>query len=119
MTNQLKYAQQHLANERTYLAWLRTAISVVGVGFLATSLHFTVGQVRHPFIDLLSVLLGITAGVLGIVIIILTTRTYHEKRKQIEAEQFMPTNRYITVLSLLLVVFIVLILVYFFGLIIG
>lgn len=117
--NQLKYAQQHLANERTYLAWLRTAISVVGVGFLATSLHFTVGQVRHPFIDMLSVMLGVLAGALGIVIIVLTTKTYHEKRKQIEAETFAPSNRYITMLSMLLVVFIILIVVYFLALLIG
>jgi putative membrane protein len=25
--------QQHLANERTYLAWIRTAITVIGLGF--------------------------------------------------------------------------------------
>ncbi|MDF9760288.1 hypothetical protein OKW24_002061 [Peribacillus simplex] len=37
--NQLKYAQQHLANERTFLAWIRTVIAIVGVGFLTTSLH--------------------------------------------------------------------------------
>ncbi|GAA3316757.1 hypothetical protein GCM10020331_013700 [Ectobacillus funiculus] len=38
----VQYAQQHLANERTYLAWIRTAISIIGVGFLTTSLHFTI-----------------------------------------------------------------------------
>ncbi|WP_241663292.1 DUF202 domain-containing protein [Peribacillus simplex] len=44
--NQLKYAQQHLANERAFLAWVRTVIAIVGVGFLATSLHFTIGVHR-------------------------------------------------------------------------
>ncbi|MEK4536532.1 DUF202 domain-containing protein [Peribacillus sp. FSL K6-1552] len=29
----VKFAQQHLANERTYLAWIRTSVSNVGVGF--------------------------------------------------------------------------------------
>ena len=51
LDNQVKYAQQHLANERTYLAWIRTAISIVGVGFLATSLHFTIGNIRNSYID--------------------------------------------------------------------
>ncbi|EEM56327.1 hypothetical protein bthur0007_58400 [Bacillus thuringiensis serovar monterrey BGSC 4AJ1] len=37
-----KYMQQHLANERTYLAWLRTAISVFGLGFLVANLHLAV-----------------------------------------------------------------------------
>ncbi|MFV2050629.1 DUF202 domain-containing protein [Metabacillus sp. YM-086] len=36
--NQLKYAQQHhLENERTYLTWIRTVVSIVGIGFLTTS----------------------------------------------------------------------------------
>lgn len=48
---QLKYAQQHLANERTYLAWIRTAISILGVAFLATSLHFAIGTVRNFWVD--------------------------------------------------------------------
>lgn len=49
--NQLKYAQQHLANERTFLAWIRTVIAIVGVGFLTTSLHFTIGVHRDARID--------------------------------------------------------------------
>ncbi|HDR5272410.1 DUF202 domain-containing protein [Bacillus thuringiensis] len=37
-----KYMQQHLANERTYLAWLRTVISVSDLGFLVANLHLAV-----------------------------------------------------------------------------
>lgn len=47
----VKYAQQHLANERTYLAWIRTAISITGVGFLTTSLHFTTKLSTNSFIQ--------------------------------------------------------------------
>ncbi|MGR5908007.1 DUF202 domain-containing protein [Bacillus paranthracis] len=36
----VKYAQQHLANERTYLAWIRTAISITGVGFFNDFIAF-------------------------------------------------------------------------------
>ncbi|WP_361920472.1 DUF202 domain-containing protein, partial [Streptomyces sp. NPDC046876] len=53
--------QQHLANERTYLAWIRTVISIVGVGFLATSLHFTMGVTRNTFVDTFTIALGIFA----------------------------------------------------------
>ena len=72
--NQLKYAQQHLANERTYLAWIRTVVSIVGVGFLTTSLHFTIGVRRNPTIDMLSIVLGIFACILGIAVILLATK---------------------------------------------
>lgn len=50
--NQLKYAQQHLANERTFV------IVIVGVCFLATSIHFTFGVHRDLRIDLISIVLG-------------------------------------------------------------
>ncbi|GEO26066.1 hypothetical protein AAC03nite_18510 [Alicyclobacillus acidoterrestris] len=38
--NEAKYVQQHLANERTFLAWIRTSIAIMGVGFVTTSLYF-------------------------------------------------------------------------------
>ncbi|MFS0765198.1 YidH family protein [Peribacillus phoenicis] len=79
--NQLKYAQQHLANERTFLAWVRTVIAIVGVGFLATSLHFTIGVHRDPRIDLISIVLGMCA--LGLVITVLATFGYLQKKRQI------------------------------------
>jgi putative membrane protein len=111
---QLKYAQQHLANEPTYLAWIRTAISIVGVGFLATSLHFTIGNIRDPLTDILSVLVGIFACMFGFVIIITTTRNYKKKRRYIMEEKFYPSDRHIALISIMLGIMILLILLYFF-----
>jgi putative membrane protein len=28
------HSQQHLANERTFLSWLRTSIALIGLGFI-------------------------------------------------------------------------------------
>ncbi len=114
LDNQVKYAQQHLANERTYLAWIRTAISIVGVGFLATSLHFTIGNIRNSYIDLLSIVLGLFSCLLGIVVIIISARTYKRKRIEILEEKYVPSNLYISLLSTLMVIFVLLILSYFF-----
>lgn len=113
ITNQLKYAQQHLANERTYLAWIRTAISIVGIGFLATSLHFTIGNTRNSIIDTLSIILGMFACFFGIVLIIITTKNYHEKRKQIIEDSFRPSKKNITLISTLLIILILLITILF------
>ncbi|MCI4060319.1 DUF202 domain-containing protein, partial [Bacillus cereus] len=63
----VKYAQQHLANERTYLAWIRTAISIAGVGFLTTSLHFTIKINSDSVTNTLAIFLGIFACVVGLV----------------------------------------------------
>lgn len=112
--NQLTYTQQHLANERTYLAWIRTAISIVGVGFLATSLHFTMGIVRNPFVDLFTIILGIFACVFGLVIIFTATRTYREKRQQIIQETFYSSNLRISMISTMLSIMIIMVIIYFF-----
>ncbi|QDI92090.1 DUF202 domain-containing protein [Salicibibacter halophilus] len=98
--NQLKYAQQHLANERTYLAWVRTAAAILGVGFLVTSLHYSMGISEN----LLIVILGIFTGLLGIVTIIMASISYFKKEKQILRQTFYPSHMVIYFFSLLLVI---------------
>jgi len=67
-----RYTSDHLANERTFLAWIRTSIAVIGLGFVVAK--FTVWlrelsarldqptQARHSS---LSMPLGIALMVLG------------------------------------------------------
>lgn len=97
----VKYAQQHLANERTYLAWIRTAISITGVGFLTTSLHFTIKIKFDPYINILVIVLGIFAWVIGFMIGILSTIQYARKRREIQAGIFIPSNQSIIFVSIL------------------
>ncbi|MBB5179819.1 putative membrane protein [Planomicrobium koreense] len=112
--NQLLYTQQHLANERTYLAWIRTGISIVGVGFLATSLHFTMGVIRNQFVDIFTIALGIFACIFGLTIIFSATQNYKKKRLQIINETFYPSNMHITLISSMLAVMIIMVIIYFF-----
>jgi putative membrane protein len=35
-----KYVRDHLANERTYLAWIRTGIATMGFGVVIAKLRF-------------------------------------------------------------------------------
>ncbi|CAM4152374.1 YidH family protein [Bacillus paramycoides] len=97
----VKYAQQHLANERTYLAWIRTAISITGVGFLTTSLHFTIKISSNPYINILVIVLGIFACVIGFITGILSTIQYARKRREIQAGIFIPSNYSIIFISIL------------------
>ncbi|XRG78870.1 DUF202 domain-containing protein [Rossellomorea sp. GAMAL-10_SWC] len=98
----VKYAQQHLANERTYLAWLRTAISITGVGFLTTSLHFTIKISDSQFINTLAIFLGIYACVVGLISGVLATIQYSKKRKEIQNGKFIPAHHSIILVSILL-----------------
>ncbi len=97
----MKYAQQHLANERTYLAWIRTAISITGVGFLTTSLHFTIKLSSNPYINILVIVLGIFACVIGFITGVLSTIQYSRKRREIQAGIFIPSNHSIIFVSIL------------------
>ena len=97
----VKYAQQHLANERTYLAWLRTAISITGVGFLTTSLHFTIKISTNEMISTLAIFLGIYACIIGFITGVLSTVQYTKKRKEIQNGKFIPANHSIMLVSIL------------------
>ncbi|MFB9758457.1 YidH family protein [Ectobacillus funiculus] len=97
----VQYAQQHLANERTYLAWIRTAISIIGVGFLTTSLHFTIKISSNHYINTIAIFLGIFACIVGIITGILSTIQYSRKRKEIQAGMFIPSNYSIIFVSIL------------------
>ncbi|QKE73900.1 DUF202 domain-containing protein [Arthrobacter citreus] len=97
----VKYAQQHLANERTYLAWLRTAISITGVGFLTTSIHFTIKISNNHFINTLAIFLGIYACVVGFITGVLATIQYSKKRKEIQNGKFLPANNSVILVSIL------------------
>lgn len=83
-----QYIQQHLANERTFLAWIRTAITVIGIGFLVTNFHYyrseNVSGADHQLISaigMLSILFGISTILVG-------TRSYLKKVHTINTQQF-------------------------------
>ncbi|MBE5101591.1 YidH family protein [Priestia aryabhattai] len=95
----VKYAQQHLANERTFLAWIRTAISIIGVGFFTTSLHFTIKISSNSYINILVIVLGLFACVIGFITGVLSTIQYTKKRREIQAGIFIPSNHSIIIVS--------------------
>ncbi|MDA5561014.1 DUF202 domain-containing protein [Exiguobacterium sp. MMG028] len=83
-----QYIQQHLANERTFLAWIRTAITVIGIGFLVTNFHYyrseNLSGAEHQLISaigMLSILFGISTILVG-------TRSYLKKVHTINTQQF-------------------------------
>ncbi|MDM5327721.1 DUF202 domain-containing protein [Neobacillus sp. CF12] len=108
----VKYAQQHLANERTYLAWIRTAISITGVGFLTTSLHFTTKISSNSYMNNLVIILGIFACVIGVITSVLSTIQYTKKRREIANGIFTPSNQSILFVSILFVLLVFMIFMY-------
>ena len=111
-----KFVQQHLANERTFLAWVRTSITITGLGFLAAGVVFrsmTLQNVGH----LAAVIVGISAVVLGSLISFMACRNYMRKRVAINEETFLATTDLVyfmvcclTLINLFLVILVVILL---------
>lgn len=107
-----KYIQQHLANERTFLAWIRTAIATIGIGFLATSLHFNSGY-QSNLGDKIAVIITITSVVIGFSTIIGSTINYFRVRKNINKQTFTSSISIIIFMSIIALIIVILIAFYF------
>lgn len=92
-----KYIQQHLANERTYLAWVRTSIAIIGIGFLASSLHFNNIRLVSEIADTIAVFVSIFSLLVGLIILIFATFHYFTVRKNINSQTFASANNLIKV----------------------
>ncbi|MEH7444766.1 DUF202 domain-containing protein [Bacillus sp. JJ1122] len=96
-TLESKYIQQHLANERTYLAWVRTSIAIIGIGFLASSLHFNNIRLVSEIADTIAVFVSVFSLIAGIIILIFATIHYFAVRKNINSQTFASANKLIKV----------------------
>lgn len=113
VTEESKYIQQHLANERTFLAWVRTAIAIMGVGFLVTNLHYNMGVTLSPGGDLLARIIGLATVGLGVVTVIMSMVVYFRKIQTINNQTFTASKTYILTLSLIIIIIALLLGIYF------
>jgi putative membrane protein len=100
----------HLANERTFLAWLRTAITLLGLGFVVARFGLWLREmsVLQPQAGRLAgsgLSLPIGVGILGLAAFtaILGTARYHTVRRAIERGEFSPSHWTITAVAALIV----------------
>ena len=111
--NQLLYTQQHLANERTFLAWIRTAIGIIGIGSLSSSLHFLIGDTDRMVSNVLALIVGSGAALLGVVIIIFATFSFLKNKRQIEMGIFYMIRFPVVVTAIFLTVLAIFAIAYF------
>lgn len=71
--------RDHLANERTFLAWLRTGITIIALGFVVAKFGILLREIRgvhyapqvHQLTARLGAVVGVALVIAGIVIIVL------------------------------------------------
>ncbi|MBM7573264.1 YidH family protein [Aquibacillus albus] len=112
-TKDSQYIQQHMANERTLLAWIRTAIAIIGVGFLVTNLHFTMKSSITLLGDFLANTIGMASVVLGIATIVMAMVSFMRKINAINNQSFYAPKFTIILLGLFVIIIAVVFGIYF------
>ncbi|WP_458746415.1 YidH family protein [Candidatus Nitrosocosmicus sp. T] len=104
-------SQQYLANERTFLSWVRTSIALIGLGFIISKFSFFLTEFRiiiqrysggspelNPYetqssIDQISNWIGIGTVSLAIVLILFALKNYLSTHKSIKTQTYSPNQR--------------------------
>ncbi|MFL6240648.1 MAG: YidH family protein [Actinomycetes bacterium] len=77
--------RDHLANERTFLAWLRTALAVIGLGAVLAKLRS-----GHDAKTTAAVAIVCASGA---VILVYGALRYYTVARDLRADRFQPANR--------------------------
>lgn len=90
--------RDHLANERTYLAWMRTAVGLMGFGVVILRIRaFQPPSVPGPGFGWK---LGLIFSVVGLLTVLLSTLQYFTVRRDIEEDTYEPPDRWVILFSL-------------------
>lgn len=90
--------RDHLANERTYLAWMRSAISLMGFGIVIVRMR----MFQPPMMPStgMSWKLGLAFAVVGLLTVWLSTQHYFGVRRDIDEDTYEPSARWVILFSL-------------------
>jgi putative membrane protein len=115
-----EHTREQLANERTFLAWVRTCLAIIGLGFVVVKFSLFVREmemmvsarnsVRHT--PAYSLPLGILLIALGAVITIMSYLRYRRLQSSISKGEFVQSSNLIRVITILLVVACTLLIIY-------
>lgn len=91
--------REHLANERTYLAWMRSGISLMGFGVLIVRLRI----LRPPLAPQppgTGWKLGLAFALVGLLTVLFSTQHYLTVRRDIDSDSYEPADRLVIISSL-------------------
>lgn len=78
----------HLANERTFLAWFRTGLTLIALGIAGAQLLTLDGAAGVPLVRVLSTILIVT----GAFLVVVGTNRYRVNQVRIDAAEFRPAG---------------------------
>jgi len=104
-------SQQHLANQRTFLAWLRTSVVLIGLGFIMVKFDVFLKELGfvstslQDSADHTSLLLGIGIIMFSIILLVYALKNYLVGYREITAGFHTPRNSIIYVSTIGVVIF--------------
>ena len=105
-------ARDHLANERTFLAWVRTGVAFVVFGFAIGRFAIAIrqwmqmqGQAHVVLTSGLSVWLGTVAILAGVLVSMAGLVRYRRTREQIDSGNFQPAGFIIDLVGIVTALF--------------
>ena len=110
-TTKTSHTTDYLANERTFLAWIRTSIAVISLGFVVAKFSVWLRQLTvrldpqaHTSGTGPSLIIGIVMMATGAVLAALSAQRYHAVNQDIERGQVTPSRGLITFVTVMVVV---------------
>jgi len=103
-------ARDHLANERTFLAWVRTGAAIVVFGFAIGRFSIAMRQLTalegHPLHRSgISVWMGASSIVLGVLLVVAGLVRYRQTRIRLDQGTFEPAGFVLDLVTILTVLF--------------
>jgi putative membrane protein len=112
-------ASDHLANERTFLAWVRTSIGIMGFGFVVVKFSLFTRQVAAALSTATPVprtgyshAIGVILVALGGLVILFAFVRYQVTKKQLETGGFYQSGALIRITTALIFLVSILLLIY-------
>lgn len=113
-------AREHLANERTLLAWIRTSIGIMAFGFVVVKFSLFIKQIslllgkntsippQHGY----SSVIGILLVAVGALVLLLSYVKYKKTEKQLNNENFKSSSTLVFSLTIIILIISVLLILY-------
>lgn len=118
MENNKKMINEHMANERTFLSWVRTGIGIMVFGFVIVKFSLFVNQLPDSFHESgipkngFTIFLGIALVLTGALTILLSYWKYKQTHKLLQKGEYLYSTLLLTVLTVVIFVMSIIIIAY-------
>ena len=108
--NSIERSREHLANERTFLAWIRTSIALMGFGFVIVKFSLFLKQLslllesRGLPSKGYSSIVGVVMVAVGVMITILAFLQYKKNEEQLKNNYFVSTSMLSILVALIIII---------------